>query len=247
MTKGVKGTAGLDATHFNRHRHRGSSAGEFFVSDGYGKPRGQIRFAGQFLFDWARKQRPASSTTPHGITLDTRACIRCGSRERPHPGVRQRRQVPRPWKDPDRPSLALHYAQDGFLYVVDGEIEPGASGSRRILRWICREVIEQFGATEVRRQITGSSRRCGAERDVYVGDVSLGMRVQKLSRSSGSGGRRTRDTILNRLNNQSRRLLRPADRSPGKPHCGEFGDASNLASLPASLPGHREARARCGR
>lgn len=188
MTKGVKDRPGLDATHFNRPTDIAvAPTGEFFVSDGYGNSR-VVKFdsQGKFLFDWGKKgSGPGEFDTPHGITLDNQGRVYVADRGNARIQVFDSDgkflaqwkgpQIGRPW--------ALHFAHDGFLYVVDGgDLNPEPPDRARILKMDLQgKVIEQFGSYgKYDGQMYWPHHVAVAPNgDVYVGDVSLGMRVQK--------------------------------------------------------------------
>jgi DNA-binding beta-propeller fold protein YncE len=74
-TLGTKGTAGEDETHFNQPTDMAvTSAGEVFVSDGYGNSR-IVHFdkTGKFVKAWGKLgTRPGEFSIPHAIALDSK-------------------------------------------------------------------------------------------------------------------------------------------------------------------------------
>ena len=191
MTLGVKDKPGLDATHFNRPTDIAvAPTGEFYVSDGYGNSR-VVKFdkEGKFLFDWGKKgTEPGEFDAPHGITLDNQGRVYVADRGNGRIQVfdgdgkflRQWRgpQIGRPW--------AVTFAKDRYLYVVDGgDINPNPPDRARIIKMdLDGKVIEQFGTYG---KYDGQFHwphdvAVAPNGEVYVCDVSLGMRVQKFVR-----------------------------------------------------------------
>ncbi len=199
LTVGEAGVRGNDGTHFDGVTDIAvASDGSFYVTDGYGNARvAKFSADGEFLFDWGeRGEQPGQFNLPHAITLDSEGRVYVADRSN------VRIQVFGPdgsflseWKSPElgRP-WAIEYAPDGHLYVVDGgdywsnsqyvSERPDTLPRNRArvhrldLNGNILDTWGRFGPYDGQflwpHDVTVT--RDGA---VFVGDVWLGMRVQK--------------------------------------------------------------------
>lgn len=193
MSVGAWRVPGCDATHFNGPTGVAvEEDGSFYVSDGYGNSRvAKFSPEGKFLLAWGRKgSEPGEFIVPHGIAIGPGGRIYVCDRGN------DRIQVFTPegkflaqWKGPHigKPwGIARGY--DGCMYEMDGGDNTGGPANRgRIIR------LDREGNSQ---EHWGSAGRydgqlwCGhcvavdKEGNVYGGDVNIGMRVQKWTRST---------------------------------------------------------------
>ena len=193
MRLGEKGVAGVDEKHFNLPTDVVVAPnGEFYVADGYGNSR-VVKFSpeGKFLLTWGKKgEGPGEFNLPHGIALDAQGRVyvadRTNSRIQVFDGNGKflhqwkSEELGRPW--------ALEVGRDGYLYVVDGGdvIRPSRFPYRnRALKLDLKgNIIEKWGSfgSYDGQFYWAHDIAVAANGDVYIGDVDLGMRVQKFMR-----------------------------------------------------------------
>jgi peptidylamidoglycolate lyase len=191
MTLGAKDVPGLDGRHFNAPTDIAiSPTGEFYVADGYGNNRiAKFSPQGDFLMDWGKKgDQPGEFDLPHGVALDAGGNVYVADRSNSRVQVFdsngifrsqwKSRELGRPW--------SLSIGSDGLVYVVDGgDLNPNPPDRARVVILDrSGKILEEFGtfghydgqfcwAHDVAVSKTG---------EVYVGDVYLGMRIQKFVR-----------------------------------------------------------------
>jgi peptidylamidoglycolate lyase len=192
MSLGVAGTPGCDHAHFNKPTDVAVAPdGSFYVSDGYGNRRiAKFSPTGNFLLDWgAEGDRPGEFKEVHNLVLDREGRVYVTDR------LNRRIQVfagdgrfISEWKNEALGCpWALAYGPDDFLYMVDGgDLPPRFPGRARVSRLdLNGNILEQWASygNYDGQLFWGHDITVGKSGDVYVGDVHLGMRVQKFSRS----------------------------------------------------------------
>jgi peptidylamidoglycolate lyase len=194
MTLGEKGVPGLDAKHFNRPTDVAIAPnGDFYVSDGYGNSRvAKFSADGKFLFDWGTKgDRPGEFNLPHGIALDPQGHVyvadRTNSRVQVFDGTGKflaewkGAEIGRPWD--------VAVGADGFVYVMDGgDMNPKPPDRGRVVILDMQgKKVDQFGSfgSYDGQFYWGHAVAVAPNGDVYVADVSVGMRVQKFVKTNG--------------------------------------------------------------
>jgi peptidylamidoglycolate lyase len=188
MTLGVPDKAGLDTTHFDGPTDVAvASTGEFFVADGYGNSR-IVKFDknGKFMLEWGKKGNgPGEFDTPHGITVDNENRVYVADRGNARIQVfdtdgkflREFKgdEIGRPW--------AVRFAKDGFLYVVDGgDMKHNPPDRARVLKMsLDGHVVDHLGTygKSDGQLYWPHDLAVASNGDVYVGDIDVGMRVQK--------------------------------------------------------------------
>jgi peptidylamidoglycolate lyase len=192
MSVGTAHIPGCDDKHFNLPTDIAVGPdGSFYVSDGYGNSRiAKFSPEGRFLLDWGRAgDKPGEFNTPHNVLIgpDGRIYVADRGNDRMQIFTGDGKFITE-WKGPElgRP-WGLANAPDGFIYMVDGGDYPAGPANRgRMMRLDLRgNVLEKWGsAGRYDGQLwLGHDLAVGKSGDVYVGDVNLGMRVQKFSRS----------------------------------------------------------------
>jgi peptidylamidoglycolate lyase len=189
LTLGTERTAGQDGTHFNAPTAIAFAPdGSIYISDGYGNSRvAKFSASGKFLLEWGHKgSGPGEFNTPHGIAVDKQGSVYVADRENSRIQVfdpngkflRMWRsdELGKPWD--------VAVGGDNLLYTVyggngifskpagpEGLIKSDLSG-KILARW------SRFGNYD--GQIYwGHAIAVGPDGAVYVGDVNVGMRVQK--------------------------------------------------------------------
>jgi peptidylamidoglycolate lyase len=192
MSVGAARTSGWDDTHFNQPTDVAvADDGTFYVSDGYGNSRiAKFSPEGRFLLEWGRAgDKPGEFKTPHSVVIGRDGRVYVADRGNGRIQVfTEDGKFLAEWKNTTlgRP-WGLAMAPDGFLYMVDGGDNFGGPSNRaRIVRLdLSGTVLEKwasFGKYDGQLCL-GHDIAVGKSGDVYVGDVYLGMRVQKFSRS----------------------------------------------------------------
>jgi len=188
MTVGTRDVPGLDGNHFNKPTHVAvTTDGAFYVSDGYGNSR-VAKFSpdGKFLFDWGKKgDQPGEFNLPHSIALDSQGRVYIADRSNARLEVFDSRgKFLYQWKDPaiGRPwDVAI--GADGTVYVMDGgDLNPQPPDRGRVVMLSPDgKVVGQFGSFGKYdgQFYWGHAVAVAKNGEVYVGDVSMGMRVQK--------------------------------------------------------------------
>ncbi|MBM3265893.1 MAG: 6-bladed beta-propeller [candidate division Zixibacteria bacterium] len=188
MTLGKKGMPGWDANHFNQRTDIVIAPnGDFYVSDGYGNRRvAKFDKQGQFQFDWGSEgSGPGQFVLPHSVDRDAEGRIYVVDRTNARIAVFDATSKPltelkmpdngRPW--------GLDIAADGHLWVVDGgDMKPAPPDRGQIIKMDLKgNVVAKFGSFgSYDGQIYwGHDVALAKDGSVYVGDVNLGMRVQK--------------------------------------------------------------------
>jgi len=189
LTLGTERTAGQDGTHFNAPTAIAFAPdGSIYISDGYGNSRvAKFSASGKFLLEWGHKgSGPGEFNTPHGIAVDKQGSVYVADRENSRIQVFdpngkflrmwQSDELGKPWD--------VAVGGDNLLYTVyggngifskpagpEGLIKSDLSG-KILARW------SRFGNYD--GQIYwGHAIAVGPDGAVYVGDVNVGMRVQK--------------------------------------------------------------------
>ncbi len=188
MTVGDRDVPGLDGKHFNKPTDVAIAPdGGFYVADGYGNSRvAKFSPSGQFLFDWGTKGKgPGQFNTPHGIALDGEGrvyvCDRGNARVEIFSGNGKfmaewkSNELGRPW--------AIRIGPDHYVYVVDGgDANPSPPDHDHVIKLdLAGHVLAKwasFGKYDG-QLYWGHAVAVGFDGAVYVGDVSVGMRVQK--------------------------------------------------------------------
>jgi len=188
LTLGVQEKAGSDATHFDGPTDVAvARTGEFFVTDGYGNSR-VVKFDkdGKFLLEWGKKgSGPGEFDTPHGIAIDNENRVYVADRGNARiqvfdSGGKFLREfksddIGRPW--------SLTFANDGYLYVVDGgDLKTGPPDRARVLKMDLEgRVVDRLGTygKSDGQFYWPHDVAVAPNGDVYVCDINVGMRVQK--------------------------------------------------------------------
>jgi peptidylamidoglycolate lyase len=191
LTLGERGVPGDDSTHFNQPTDVAVAPdGTFYVSDGYGNSR-IVKFSpeGKFLLQWGSKgTAPGEFDLPHSLALDTTGQVyvadRGNARLQIFDGTGhfvaewKGKQLGRPW--------AVRIDTANNVYLVDGGDQPILLPDRaRILKLDgAGQVLASFGAygRQSGEFIWPHAIALGQGGELYVGEVSTGMRVQKFIR-----------------------------------------------------------------
>lgn len=188
MTIGTPGVPGEDATHFNGPADIAIDRnGDFYVADGYGNKRVvKMSKEGKFLFAWGEKgDKPGQFNEPHSIALDSEGRVYVADRENSRIQVFtgegkylyqwKSNELGRPW--------ALRVGPDNYLYVVDGgDFKPKPPDRGRALKLdLTGRILESWGSfgSYDGQFYWAHDVAVGKDGAVYIGDVSVGMRVQK--------------------------------------------------------------------
>ena len=188
MTLGERGIKGADESHFNQPTDVAVAAdGSFYVSDGYGNSR-IVKFSpeGNFLMSWGSAGNgPSQFNTPHSIALDAFGNVYVADRGNARLQIFspdgifikewQGAEFGRPW--------AVRIDTSGNVYIVDGGDQSTLLPDRaRILKFDADGVIlASFGSsgTAPGEFIWPHTIALGNNGELYVGEVSTGMRIQK--------------------------------------------------------------------
>lgn len=190
MTLGERGIKGEDEFHFDQPTDVAVAAdGSFYVSDGYGNSRiAKFSADGTFLLSWGSAgSAPGQFDTPHSIALDSFGNVYVADRGN------ARVQVFSPdgdfikeWKGSafGRP-WAVRIDADGNVYIVDGGDQSNLWPDRaRILKFGSNgTLLASFGSsgTASGQFIWPHTIAVGKNGELYVGEVSTGMRIQKFA------------------------------------------------------------------
>jgi peptidylamidoglycolate lyase len=188
MALGVRGVPGDDSTHFNMPTDVAVAPdGSFYVSDGYVNSR-VTKFSkdGKFITSWGIKGAdPSQFDVPHSLALDSQGRVyvadRGNARLQVFDGNGQflaewnGSRLGRPW--------AVRIDPVGDIFVVDGGDQNGFWPDRaRILKLSPGgEVLASFGSYGKAPGdfIWPHTIAIGPDGAIYVGEVGIGMRVQK--------------------------------------------------------------------
>jgi peptidylamidoglycolate lyase len=181
---------GDDKTHFNKPTDLAVAPdGSFYVSDGYGNSR-VVKFSadGKFQFQWGSKgAKPGEFDTPHGLALDAQGRVyvadRSNARVQVFDGAGKflaewkGAHLGRPW--------AITVAPDGTVFVVDGgDLRDSGDDHAKVIQLTTEgKVLGSFGSFGKYDGQLCWPHDLAVARDgsVYVGDVFVGMRVQKFA------------------------------------------------------------------
>ena len=191
LTLGADRVPGDDKTHFNKPTDIVVARdGSLYVSDGYVNSR-VVKFSpeGKFQLQWGSKgSKPGEFEVPHGIALDAQGRVYVADRSNARVQVFdgggkflaewKGLHLGRPW--------AVTVAPDGTVFVVDGGDlrESGTDHAKVIQLTTDGRVLGSFGTFgQYDGQLTWPHDVAVArDGSVYVGDVFIGMRVQKFRR-----------------------------------------------------------------
>lgn len=190
-TFGERGVPGVDERHFNRPTDVAvAEDGTFYVGDGYGNSR-VVKFSGkgEYLLAWGTKgSGPGQFDNPHSVALDGAGRVYVADRYNDRVQIFDERgryltewkraELGRPW--------AVRTSTDGFVWVVDGGVQPDiVTGRARVMKLDrAGRIIEAFGrfGNYDGQFVAPHAMALGRDGAIYVGDVSTGMRVQKFVR-----------------------------------------------------------------
>ncbi len=191
MTLGERGIAGEDSQHFNMPTDVAVAPdGSFYVSDGYGNSR-VIKFSsdGSYLISWGSKgTAPGQFDVPHSIALDSHGSVYVADRGNARLQLFddagqfinewQARSLGRPW--------AVRISASGNVFVIDGGDQSEFWPDRaRILKLDSDgQILAFFGSygNAPGQFIWPHTIALGPEEELYIGEVSTGMRIQKFIR-----------------------------------------------------------------
>jgi peptidylamidoglycolate lyase len=188
MTLGERGVAGSDESHFNQPTDVAVAPdGSFYVSDGYGNAR-ILKFTadGELLTSWGVPGTERGQfDVPHSIALDAQGQVYVADRGNARLQIFdgdgkfisewKNEALGRPW--------AVRISPAGDVYVVDGgdqnEFWPDRA---RVLKLNSNgEIVASFGSSgrEPGQFIWPHTLALGPNGEIYIGEVSTGMRIQK--------------------------------------------------------------------
>jgi peptidylamidoglycolate lyase len=188
LALGVRATPGNDRDHFDQPTDVAIGAdGAVYVADGYGNSR-VVQFTpeGRYVREWGRKGTgPGEFAVPHSIAVDREGHVYVADRGNARVQIFDAAgKFLREWRSPalGRP-WAVRAGADGFLYVVDGgDLAERPPDRARVLKVDSRgEVVASFGAfgNYDGQFIWAHCVATDPGGAVYVGDVSVGRRIQK--------------------------------------------------------------------
>ncbi|MBI2929369.1 MAG: hypothetical protein HYY24_27200 [Verrucomicrobia bacterium] len=191
LTLGEDRAPGDDKTHFNKPTDIVVAPdGSLYVSDGYVNSR-VVKFSpeGKFQLQWGSKGvKPGEFEVPHGIALDAQGRVyvadRSNARVQVFDGAGKflaewkGAHLGRPW--------AVTVAPDGTVFVVDGgDLRDSGTDHAKVIQLTTDGKVLGFFGTfgQYDGQLTWPHDVAVArDGSVYVGDVFVGMRVQKFTR-----------------------------------------------------------------
>ena len=188
MTLGERGVAGQDAQHFNMPTDVAVAPdGSFYVSDGYGNSR-IVKFSleGNYLTSWGSNgTAPGQFDVPHSIALDSQGRVYVADRGNARLQIFdengqfisewQGKALGRPW--------AVRISTTGNVFVIDGGDQSEFWPDRaRVLKLdSIGQIMSSFGSYGVApgQFIWPHTIALGLDEELYIGEVSTGMRIQK--------------------------------------------------------------------
>ncbi|HVF26056.1 MAG TPA: peptidyl-alpha-hydroxyglycine alpha-amidating lyase family protein [Anaerolineales bacterium] len=191
MTLGERGIAGEDAQHFNMPTDVAVEPdGSFYVSDGYGNSR-VIKFSpdGSYLMSWGSKgTAPGQFDVPHSIALDSQGQVYVADRGNARLQIfDENGQFINEWQDKSlgRP-WAVRISANGNVFVIDGGDQSEFWPDRaRILKLDSDgQILASFGSygDAPGQFIWPHTIALGPDEELYIGEVSTGMRIQKFTK-----------------------------------------------------------------
>ena len=187
MTLGTKGVAGQDGNHFQGPTDVAVAPnGDIYVTDGYGNSRvAKFDRNGKFLLEWGQKgEEDGKFQTPHGIALDDDGRVYIADRENIRLQVFDADGAfLKAWKSPDLGRPWGVDFQGGYLFVADGgDLSEEPPVRNRALKLdLNGKILAKWGSfgSQDGQFYWAHHISAGSKNDVYVVDVSNGMRVQK--------------------------------------------------------------------
>lgn len=190
-TFGERTNPGADKRRFDKPTDVSVAVdGTFYVGDGYGNSR-VVKFSrdGEYLLEWGSKgSGPGQFDNPHSIALDGAGNVYVADRYNDRVQIfDERGRYLKEWKSADlgRP-WAVRTSRDGFVWVVDGGVQPDpVTGRARVMKLDrTGRILEAFGrfGNYDGQFVAPHALAIGGDGAIYIGDVSTGMRVQKFVR-----------------------------------------------------------------
>ena len=191
MALGERGVAGDDTSHFNMPTDVAvASDGSFYVSDGYGNSR-IMKFSpdGTYLTSWGSKgTAPGQFDIPHSIALDSQGHVYVADRGNARLQIFDEdgkfitqwksASLGRPW--------AVRINSQGYIFLIDGGDQSQFWPDRaRILKLDpAGNILASFGSygDAPSQFIWPHAIAIGPDDELYIGEVSTGMRIQKFKR-----------------------------------------------------------------
>lgn len=191
MTLGERGTPGEDTNHFNMPTDVAvAQDGSFYVSDGYGNSR-VIKFSpeGDYITSWGSYgTAPGQFDVPHNIALDSQGGVYVADRGNAHLQIfNEDGQFITEWKDKSlgRP-WAVRISSTGNVFIIDGGDQSEFWPDRaRILKLDSEgQILASFGSygDAPGQFIWPHTIALGPDEELYIGEVSTGMRIQKFTK-----------------------------------------------------------------
>ena len=188
MTLGERGIPGEDAEHFNMPTDVAVAPdGSFYVSDGYGNSR-VIKFSpdGDYITSWGSYgTAPGQFDVPHNIALNSQGRVYVADRGNARLQIfDEAGQFLTEWQDKSlgRP-WAVRISATGNVFIIDGGDQSEFWPDRaRILKLDSDgQILASFGSYgEAPGQfIWPHTIALGPTEELYIGEVSTGMRIQK--------------------------------------------------------------------